>query len=192
MRLATAMKADTGIYPGNGVIGHERPERYSVGKLAVTSGRISVADLGAIPVPDAVSIRVSVGVHLIEAKLIDFNGSLCLSRIRACAAGAKPLLGPRVGQVSVDSGAVAIADLDALRATLTDDDEDEFSELTGDLMGRFGEIVHLKFGRRSVRFAVYQSGFGDGTFPVFALKAGRRIIGIEVEFISDGHVLLKR
>jgi hypothetical protein len=186
------MRKDTGVYPGNGVVGRERPQWYSVGKLPIISGRISVADLGAIPGPDAVCVRVPIGDHLVEARLIDFNGSLCLSRVRARDAGAKPSFGPQIGQVSVDFGAVAIADLDAIRATLTDDDEDDLAELTGEMMGRFGEIVHLKFGCRSVRFAVCQSGFGDGTFPVFALKAGRRVIGIEVEFICDGHILRKR
>jgi len=82
MRLATAVRKDAGEYPGDGVVGRERAAWYSVANLRVASGGIEVADLGAVP-GDSFRLRVPNGVYAVEARLIDFDGSLRVSRIRA-------------------------------------------------------------------------------------------------------------
>jgi len=43
MLLSDAMKTDTGVYPGAGVVGRERSTWYSVANLSVESGGLDVA-----------------------------------------------------------------------------------------------------------------------------------------------------
>lgn len=186
MLLSDAMKKDTGVYPGDGVIGRENSTWYSVATLPVTSGSLDVADiLGTgrvgVPVPD--------GIYGIEARLIDFGGNLRLSRLRARADGANVSLGEKRGKVAVDFGHVKIADFQALRSGLSVQEVHELDELTLTFMNVFCDICQLNFESKSVCFVVCESGFGDGTYPVFALRSGDQIVGLEIEFIRDGHVL---
>jgi hypothetical protein len=71
MRLSAAIRKDTGVYPGDGVTGKERPTWYAVSTLKVQTGGIDVADVGQIPA-NSLRIRVPNGKYAIEAKHVDF------------------------------------------------------------------------------------------------------------------------
>lgn len=192
MRLSSAIRKDTGVYPGDGVKGTERVTWYEVARLKVRTGGIDVADLGRMPA-DSVRLRVPNGNYVIEARLIDFDGSLCLSRVRARLEGIHPKLGRKRGSVAVDFAAIAIADFEYFRQTLDEDDLEELSENATEFMQvEFCEKCSMSFESGAAQFAVSKSGFGDGTYPVFALMQGKRAVGLEVELIRDGHVLRSR
>jgi hypothetical protein len=190
MRLKAALNRDRNVYSGEGVVGHERPTWYEIGKVTVNSGSLCIVDLGTIPSgDDGVRIKVPNGSYLIEARLIDFDGSFCLFRARARLVGSTPTLGARAGEVGVDFACVAIGDFDAIEAGINDDDRSELSNLSLDLMETVGEVVRHACSTKSIRFAVCKSGVGDGTYTVFQLRSGRKIVGLEAEFLRDGHVL---
>jgi len=190
MRLSTAIRKDTGVYPGDGVTGKERPTWYTVTTLKVLTGGIDVADIGQIPA-NSLRIRVPNGKYAIEARLIDFAGSLCISRVRARLDGSRPTLGKKRGTVGVDFAAIAIADFEYYRQTLTEDDQDELAEAATDFMHvDFCEKCSISLETATITFAVSKSGFGDGTYPVFALiNKKNQPIGMEIKLIQDGHVL---
>jgi hypothetical protein len=52
----------------------------------------------------------------------------------------------------------------------------------------FGAMVTLKLPSKSIRLACIMSGFGDGTYSAFALLDKGQLVGMEVEFVKDGHV----
>jgi len=192
MRLSAAVRKDTGVYPGDGVVGKERKTWYSVTTLKVRTGGIDIADLGMIPA-HTLRIRVPNGDYLIEARLIDFGGSLCVSRVRARLKGVDPKVGKKRGMVPVDYAAIAIADFEYLRQTLDDSEQDEFNDAATEFMHvDFCEKCTISFGTGTAQIAVSKSGFGDGTYPVFALINRKGIIGLEVELIKDGYVLESR
>jgi hypothetical protein len=186
MLLSDAMKSDTGVYPGDGVVGREQTPWYSVATLTVESRGLDVADLGGA---NPVRIALPNGPYCIEGRLINFGGSLCLSRIRARAEGIEVRLGEKLGIVSVDLAHIEIADSEALKQGLTTQEVEELAELSGHFMSVICDICRLNFETKTVYFVVCQSGFGDGVYPVFALRRGNEVVGLEVEFIRDGHLL---
>jgi hypothetical protein len=186
MLLSEAMKSDTGVYPGDGVVGRERPFWYGVATLAVETGGLDVTDLPGI---SGIRVPVPNGIYCVEARLIDFGGSLCLSRLRARADNVDPSLGEKRGVVPVDFGGITLSDFQALRNGLTVAEIWEMEGLSRSFMNVFCDICQLNFESKTVRFVVCKSGFGDGTYPVFALNSGTEIVGLEIEFIKDGRIL---
>lgn len=186
MQLSDAMKQDRRVDPVPGTVGRERPAWYTVATLRVDSGTLDVADL---PGTGAVRVAVPNGLYLIEAKLIDFDGSLRLSRVRARIETTNPDMGAKQGMVAVDFGSIRIADFLAIQNGLTSQELQEFSELTCAFSKVSCDICRLNFESRSVYFVLCQSGFGDGTYPVSGLNRGAETVGLEVQFIKDGHVL---
>jgi hypothetical protein len=193
MRLSAAMRRDTGVYPGDGAVGRERATWCSVGQLDVASGGIDIADLGAFPGDDSLRLRIPNGTYLIEARLIDFNGSLCISRVRVRPLKGTVVRGRKRGQVSVDFGSIAIADFARIRCQLDDYDQDDLSEYARecDHAGSC-QKYHLRIAGHTIHFIISKAGLGDGSYPVFSLLSRGRPAGLEVEFIRDGHELPKR
>jgi hypothetical protein len=186
MLLSDTMKDDIGMYPGDGVVGQERPTWYEVGKLRVESGSLDIADL---PLIEGVRITVPDGLYVVEARLIDFAGSLCLSRLRIRLDGVAAILGPKRGDLPIDLAHCHIADFQTMRNGLTADELDELNELALSFADVFCDLCSLNFETKSVAFVVCKTGFGDGTYSVYALRDQYRDVGLEVEFIKNGHVL---
>jgi hypothetical protein len=186
MHISDAMKNDSGAYPGNGVVGRELPAWFDVAQLQVESGALDVADRNLI---NSVRVAMPNGNYIVEGRLIDFGGSLCLSRLRARAEGCAVRLGESCGKVSVDLGGVAVADIQGVTRGLNSEEQEEWEQRAGGLWDVFCDGCSMNFESRVVQFVVAKSGFGDGWYPVFALKSGNDVVGLEVEFIKDGHEL---
>jgi hypothetical protein len=186
MFLSEAMKKDTGVYSGDGVVGRERPIWYTVATLPVESGGLDVADL---PQPSQVRVSLPNGIYCVEARLIDFGGGLRVSRLRARADVPNVTIGKQQGKVAVDFGHIKIADFRALENGLSPQEIEELAELCGSFMNVCCDICQLNFETKPVSFVVCTSGLGDGVYPVFALNHGDEIVGLEIEFIRDGRVL---
>jgi hypothetical protein len=154
----------------------------------VCSGGIEVCDLGAVP-SDAFRLRVPNGTFAIEARLIDFDGSLRVSRVRGRLKGKTTKLGRQLAEISVDYAAIVIGDLRAARE-LDDYAREDLNDAVREFMQtEFCEKCTVRAGGIRFQLAVCPSGFGDGKYPVFQLDCGGRPAGIEVELIRDGHVL---
>jgi hypothetical protein len=189
MRLSTAFRADSGIYPPNGAIGRQRSQWYAVTRLKISSGSIEVADLGSVPA-GSLQFRVPIGNYEIEAKLIDFAGSLCVSRVRARLSATKPTLGRKRGRVEVDSAAIAIGDFQSIRARLNGAQKEEFIARAREyLLIRACKKCTIKIGDRIIPFAICRAAEGDGAYPVFPLRSHGRCVGLEIEFFKDGYKL---
>jgi hypothetical protein len=183
------MRKDSGVYPGDGVVGRERSAWYLIGKLRVSSGFIEARDLGCISGPDGVGAMVPQGGYLAEARIIDFGGSLCVSRVRVRLETSAAVLGGEIGKISVDLAAVALADFRTISQKLSSEEFEELNDCASDCRRGVANVCKVKFEKLTAQFVACMSGFGDGTFPVFLLKSRGRRIGLEIEFIRDGHVL---
>jgi len=186
MLLSDAMKTSTGGYPDTGVAGRERPIWYSVASLPVESGTLDIDDLVG-----SSSVRISVppGDYSVEARLIDFDGHLRISRLRARADGTEVQVGENRGRLVVEFGGVRIADLKSLKNGLTSQEIEELAQLSPNFANVTCDVCRLNFESKSVRFLVCRPGFGDGGYPVFALMRDDVVVGWEIEFIKDGYVL---
>jgi hypothetical protein len=189
MRLSAAVRKDTGVYPGDGVVGRERETWYKVATLDVTSGAIDLADLGGFP-GDSFPLPVARGAYVVEARLIDFDGSMCVSRVRVRPDGKVVKLGPKGGKIAVDFAALAIGDFGRIRKELSVEQQEELNEGSRRFMQiGFCEMCRVKVGGKTVQFVVCKAGFGDGSYTVYPLNHRGRAVGFEVEFIRDGYVL---
>ena len=111
------------------------------------------------------------------------GGNRDAKRVRVCLAGvAEPKKGKEVGQVSVDHAAVAICDYDALFAAAKADPEAYSDWTQDDCESAVWEKQSgvLEFGGTPI--AHLKTGIGDGTFPVFELLDGNRVVGMECSF----------
>jgi hypothetical protein len=186
MLMVDAMKEDTGEFPDDGVVGHERPEWYEVGTIRVNSGNLEIADLG---VRSGVSFSVPTGLYRVEGRLIDFSGSLCPSRLRARLDGTNGLLSQEESTISIDIAHCWVADLRDVLRRLTDRQADELSRRAAYANHGCCEVCEMQLDSERVEYVVCQTGFGDGSYPVFSLNARRQIVGLEVEFVRDGYVM---
>jgi hypothetical protein len=103
--------------------------------------------------------------------------------VRVCASDvAKPKRGKEIGSVSVDHGAVAICDYDALLDAMQED-PDAYNDWTEDeCEAAVWEKAsgELKFG--GVPIAHLKTGVGDGKFAVWELLDGKEVVGMECLF----------
>lgn len=103
--------------------------------------------------------------------------------VRICAAGSgEASRGKEIGRVGVDHGAVAMCDYDALLAAVRAD-LDGYSDWTEDECEAAvweNESGVIEFG--GVTVVHVKTGIGDGSFPVFELANGGRVVGMECVF----------
>jgi hypothetical protein len=135
---------------------------------------------------EGVILETSAGVYVVEARVITYGIDRRISRVRVYPKGQVVAQGKLAGEVGVDLAAVAICDVDRL-AGWARSHQDEWQ--------RWGD--KLWFGR-ATRAGVYtcepartvvpfvDSGFGDGTYPVYYLMHDGRPVGLEAEFLSPG------
>jgi len=128
--------------------------------------------------PEWPFVVVAPGDYVVSICDVDGAGR----QVRVCAVAAEPERGSQVGAVAVDHGAVAICDYDALLAAVQAD-LDAYSDWTEEECEEAvweEESGVLEFG--GTRLAHLKTGVGDGTFPVFELRDGSRVVGLECLF----------
>ena len=133
---------------------------------------------------EGVILDASPGVYFVDARVITYGIDRRISHVRVHPKGQVGTLGERAGEIGIDLAGLAICDVDRL-AGWAANDQDEWQ--------RWGQP--LWFGRTS-QAGVYscepaktvvpfvESGFGDGTYPVYYLMHDGRRVGLEAEFIS--------
>jgi hypothetical protein len=185
MHILDALGQSAEGIPQKGTVGSEQLKWHNVAELEVKSGALDVDDLCCSKPP---SVAVANSIYLVEAKLIDFAGHLRVSRLRARAKGVDASIGQKIGKLAVEFGAVVLADFQQIRALLTEAENAEFEQLLFSFMTPC-DLCRLRFESGTVYIVKCTSGFGDGTYPVFALNAGGQPAGLEVDFIPDGYVM---
>jgi hypothetical protein len=135
---------------------------------------------------EGVILDASAGVYVVEARVMTYGIDRRISRVRVYPKGQVVGRGELAGEVGVDLAAVAICDVDRL-AGWARSHQDEWQ--------RWGDKLWFA---RITRAGVYScepaktvvpfvdSGFGDGTYPVYYLTHDGRPVGLEAEFLSPG------
>jgi hypothetical protein len=184
MTLSDYIQTRTHGFLKRGAVGVEG-DWLAIGELRVERGALCAVDPMLFDADDGVVARVAPGKYVLEGKVMDFDGDLRVSRLRAFRRGTEPALGGQVGKVGVDSGHVSVSDIEAAYDGLSYEAEQEFADQRAELQIEGGEIVEFAVGDKTVAIAVCESGFGDGSYPVFELRSGREVVGLEIEFLQD-------
>lgn len=170
-----------------GAVGRES-EWLGFTQLDLSEGRLLICDLGFIPSEDdGLLVELPAGRYEVQAKVMEYAGDQRVSRLRLAPSGIAASLGEQLGETWTDTAQTSICDFTAMSrhfeaAELDDDAFGEQLDQTREEQGVCG-VLELDAARRAVAPFV-DSGFGDGTFPVFALIAGGQRVGVEIEFIA--------
>lgn len=159
------------------------------GKIAVPSGTLWAGNLHSTDTRDGASTSVPSGTYRVQVKGMAFKGHRRPARLRAfLSAGAEPGLGKRIGEAISDCGLLAIYDIAAFRKIVGRKHLDEF--WTSAQMATMEDVVGCfshDYSGKSLDMAFTPSGLGDGSFPVYVLKSGSAIVGMEIEMLPPGY-----
>ena len=104
------------------------------------------------------------------------------ARMRVIAAGTDPTPGRSLGDLSVDHAKAAALDYDTFLETVSQDPEyyEEWtaSELDDELALNFSG--RIDFGSTALLYV--KSGTGDGSYPVYEMLEGDKVVGIACHF----------
>lgn len=155
-----------------------------VAELELRGRRLAIKDAMILVDPASESpewpfVEVEPGLYAFE---IHVPETWHCARLRVVPSGTDPTLGPKLGDLDVDHAKAAVIDYDAFLATAASD-FDSYEEWTGtelddELSLNFSGCID--FGPTSLAYVT--SGAGDGTYPVFELLEGEKVVGIECHF----------
>jgi hypothetical protein len=116
---------------------------------------------------------------------MDFEGFRIVGRLRVYPKTLRAdrlTTGRGVGEAGTDSAAIAVCDLRGLLSAIAGQEHPFQRELEKQLRGQCGLLTSKVAPGVALPFV--QSGFGDGTGPVYALQAEGRRVGIELTFVE--------
>ncbi len=158
------------------------------------------AVLEALVLPDASGgalIDCSAGQYQVLAKVVDYSGERWISRLRIVrfdleeandhalpALGLKPILGPLLAEISLDTDLLAIYDQEVVDAVWESVGEEEGDEFLDEAFAEGESLGILTFGQATVPFLAV--GFGEGEYEVLELLQDNERVGFEIEFIAPG------
>ncbi len=144
--------------------------------------------LGSAHDQNSVSIPAQPGRYVVECRVMSYGGDRRISRMRVRPQNTSVTLGTSAGAIGVDIGGIAITDVDIL-ASSVEEHEGEYEEWIEDAL--FGKsatktVGVLRWKPAKTEIPYVGGGFGDGTYKVFRVMAGKQVVGLEVEFIAPG------
>ncbi len=155
---------------------------------------MTAIDFGILSDADGVSVAVSTGDYLVQVKIMSFDGDLGVCRARALPVGFEGSTSAAVcGEVMVDTARVAINDMTDIVEEIIDDDFNAMTDAIDAHDESFGdrphaEIATLPLRSKTIELTCISSGFGDGSYPAWSLSQNNKVVGIELEFLKDGHI----
>ena len=147
-------------------------------KLPISSGSLFIGDPYAAAA-DAYVATVPPGTYRIEAQLRDLGKEWYTARIRAVLEDrVESKLGKQIGETCTDLAVMAFYDLKAADEAIAGDYDLYMDKVTKKAFATCG-LVQLKM-TKPLAIAYVETGFDCGAF-VYALRSGRRCVGVEVE-----------
>ncbi len=136
---------------------------------------------------ECIEIPVAPGAYTVECRGARFGDDVRIAAMRAFPEGAALERGKRLGDIPVDFGGVSVVDIEVLEAAMQENVE-EYEAWLEDILFE-SDIdaliyVHERPGS-NIRIPSVESGFGDGTYDVFALLSDGKPAGLEIVFIEE-------
>jgi hypothetical protein len=136
---------------------------------------------------ECVEIPVTQGIYKVQAKGVSFGNEKRIAGLRVFIDGATPARGNKVGEIPVDIGGVSVLDIDNVWESMCSL-ESEYEEWLEDLLfdDDYSLIKMHEWDETNTKIPTVEAGFGDGTYEVFELLDNGGVVGLEVEFITEG------
>jgi len=124
------------------------------------------------------------GVFEAKAKTIRYGHEIRMSRVCLVGPNRAPIRGEKIGEAGTDSGTMVLYDLRSYGEAETHNPKFRDTVLRALLkIGLYFELVPVE-GWPAHALLAGSSGFDDGTFPIFELRDGPNVAGVEIVFIK--------
>ncbi len=135
---------------------------------------------------DGLLVDLSPGKYLLQAKCVDYGGDKRVARLRLLPKKIVASLGAQLGETWTDTAKTGVCDYDVFSKAWGTDDDASYEKISPafETEKPFGKATLDKASSAILPFL--DSGFGDGTFPVFELVADGKRVGLEIQFIAEG------
>lgn len=156
-------------------------------ELVLKGSKVLCADAQFAPsADDGVLVELSSGKYLVQAKCVDYGGDKRVSRLRILREHVVPALGAQLGETWTDTARTGVCDFAVFTNAWGTDNDASFEKISPafNTSEPFGIAILDKTSGAVLPFV--DSGFGDGTFPVFELVVDEKRVGLEIEFIAPG------
>ena len=183
MKCAEFFSSLPTTFPAQGSPGTETEWMHCCG-FELKGTRLWVGDLAFVPAEDAgVSAELPPGKYEIAVMGVAYGEDHRAARLRV--ASSDGALGAELGTFGTDWGMAGVCDMDRMDG-LVERDEEGYMEWLSEFMGQDFATPGVAACEPADTKVIYTpSGFGDGTFTVFELRAGDALVGLEVEFIAS-------
>ncbi len=157
----------------------------SAGSLQLTGGRLGIAD--AWQVPGGLTIALDPGDYEVEAVCAVFGSDARVARIQVRKKGLIGDSAELLGEFDADSAAAGVFDADAMLEFADRSPESHQNWADRFIDHHCGGAETGTFACRGAKTSVVflPTGFGDGRYPVHALRRADELIGVEAVFIRD-------
>jgi hypothetical protein len=178
-------------YPGNGVSGTE-VGWHPVNTLNLSSGELWAGDpqfsWAELRSKRGFRIALDPGNYAVSVLIISFDKMNVVARLRVSSEDAKnPKAGTAVGKVGTDSALIGVGDAklvwDAFQDKYGSDMAGPPTWLGKTKYGRVGLLQPN--GKKGAAITYVNSGFGYGGSSVKALRDGKKLVGVEMVFVTS-------
>jgi uncharacterized protein (TIGR03067 family) len=183
-RLLTYLRQSSKTPPQNPGVGLPA-EWIPVAEFEVVSSSVWAGDPLCMNEEDGCLVELPAGTYILAAQGMDFDGFRVVGRVRVYPKTLRPgrlKTGRAIGKTGTDSAAITVCDLRGLLPVIAGQESLFQRALEKQLRGRCG-LLTSKLAP-GVALPFLQSGFGDGTGPVYALQANGRRVGLELAFVE--------
>ncbi|MGB0128724.1 MAG: hypothetical protein WBP72_13885 [Rhodocyclaceae bacterium] len=149
-------------------------------RIAVSGRYLVPCDLGQLPQPSTWALKVEPGAY--EAKVSSVMSARgdwpVITALRVVRDGCAISEARQVSSIDVDAAALAIYDRQPFQRSFRIEERDGFID---ELMA-LTERPCVALVGRSVETLVVPTGEGDGRYPIFELRSGAAVVGLQAEF----------
>lgn len=158
---------------------------FPVGFLEVTGTSLIFCDSWATPF-DGVSVTVPSGTYSLSVEIQAYGNDGRVSRLIVELLGTKGVRGKEIGTFGVDVASAAVCDGDALESFANHRKTEWEAWLDGFIQQPYeqkGLLSHFPCEPAATDIFHTSTGFGDGSYPVYALIEGECVVGAEAVFL---------
>ena len=158
-------------------------EWIPVADVEVISGSLWAGDPLCMNEEDGCLTRLPKGHYVMAAQGLDFAGFRMVGRLRVYPKGLRAdrlKTGRAIGEAGTDSAAITVCDLRGLLPAIAGQEVPFQRELEKQVRAECALLTSKR--APGIALPYVQSGFGDGTGPVYALESKGRRVGIELSF----------
>lgn len=158
------------------------PYWMSIAGLHAESGHVDLFDANP---SGAISVTLPRGDYQIRIGLgkIANDEGIRVCGLRIVLPNAIATIREDLGTIDIDTGAIRFGDLQGARALVNENERIELDDLIKSApSAQVFAVCEISFESSIIQFFACAAANGDGTYPVFALRNGNTVIGIEVRF----------